>query len=823
MGRQPVCQRLARKPESGHAALRARGGDSGAAAFGGNAPGHADASFNDLRPLLDAFANAMVDIENVLPPTGPGGGGNGGPMPAPQTFYFKIPPNDKLLGYWSTVATRLFNLRHCENIAGGALSLPLFDSPIDPGLLAAAQAAGVDIGSVLSDVSAPLPNYRYDILHAQAQDFAGAVRGYGAQLLAALENRDADALALLLANLQQQLLVDANQIYQSRVDDANAQIAALQQALAPQQSRSSYYGSRNINAWEVKGLAADTGAGIEYGLIALSEFIASGAYIVPLFGIGVAGFGGSPAADAKEGGKNAGDSFKMAAKAVETATKAVEKGAAILYRAGGYFHRQDDWNQKAAEADIQVQQVQAQITGAQARLAIAQLDQTNHRTAIDNLQQQIDFLTDKFTNTDLYDWMAGKLSDTYFQSYRLAYGMAKKTERCYRYELGLTTSNFITFGYWDSLHQGLLAGDNLAHDIRRMHDSYLDLNVRRYEISRIFSLAKLDVTALIGLLQNGKCDFTVPEALFDADYPGHYQRQLRRVSITVVYPSPGKNDNVTCTLTLASNRVRMNSSLNGNADPYAEVTPGPDDRFVYQYGAVQTIVMSQAQDDPGLFENQIHYQITDPRYLPFEGAGAISDWHLELPIGNEIDVTTVGDVQIHLLYTALDGGAGLRSAAEASVAANAPTSGHKLFSAQNDFPVSSTAPLGTLSAWQNFLAPSPATDQQLVLPIGASKFPAWTRGKTITVTGLTVFAVSWTGGDFVLQPQAPLPTANVTLAAVGPAPALVAQGSVAVSPATKLGTWTFKLQVSGAIDFRSLTSSQIGDVLLQIDYTATVR
>jgi len=29
--------------------------------------------------------------------------------------------------------------------------------------------------------------------------------------------------------------------------------------------------------------------------------------------------------------------------------------------------------------------------------------------------------------------------------------------------------------------------------------------------------------------------------------------------------------------------------------------------------------------------------------------------------------------------------------------------------------------------------------------------------------------------------------------------------------------------VSGAIDFRSLTSSQIGDVLLQIDYTATVR
>jgi hypothetical protein len=785
-------------------------------------PLRAGAAFNDLLPKLDAFANAMVDIENVLPATGPGPGpgpgGGGGPMPPPHTFYFKIPPNDKLLGYWATVADRLFKLRHCENIAGQPLALPLFDAPIDPGLLAAAQAAGVDLGSVLNDLSAPLPAYRYDVLHAQAQDFCNAVRGYGAQLLAALEKRDADALALLLPTLQQQLLADANQIYQWRIDEASDQITALGQALALQQSRANYYGSRDINAWEVLGLAADTGAGIQYGLIALSEFIASGAYLVPLFGIGVAGFGGSPAADAKEGGKNAGDSFKMAAKAIETATKAVEKGASILYRTGGYFHRQDDWNQKAAEANIAAQQVTAQISAAQVRFNIATLDQTNHQTAIDNLQQQIDLLTDKFTNTALYDWMVGKLSDTYFQSYRLAYAMAKKTERCYGYELGLTTGGFISFGYWDSLHQGLLAGEALAHDIRRMHASYLDLNVRRYEISRIISLGKLDVVALITLLQTGKCNFSLPESLFDADYPGHYQRQLKRVSITVVYPSPGKNDNVTCTLTLVANKVRMNSLLNGNADPYVEIAGGNDDRFLYQYAAVQSIVTSQAQDDPGLFENQIHYQITDPRYLPFEGGGAISDWHLELPITNEIDVTTVGDVQIHLLYTALDGGAGLRAAAMATLAANAPTAGSKLFSAQNDFPVSSTAPAGTLTPWQALFAPPAATDQVLALPITAAKFPPWTRGKTITVTGLTVYAVSWTGGGFTLQPQAPLPAANVPLNPVGPAPVLVAQGAVAVTPATKLGTWAFKLQVAGAADFRSLTSSQIGDVVLKVDF-----
>ena len=72
----------------------------------------------------------------------------------PQTFYFKIPPNDKLLGYWTTVADRLYKLRHCQNIAGvtrsaGPVRRADRSRPADP-----AQAAGVDIGSVLSDLAA---------------------------------------------------------------------------------------------------------------------------------------------------------------------------------------------------------------------------------------------------------------------------------------------------------------------------------------------------------------------------------------------------------------------------------------------------------------------------------------------------------------------------------------------------------------------------------------------------------------------------------------------------------------------------------------------
>ena len=105
------------------------------------------------------------------------------------------------------------------------------------------------------------------------------------------------------------------------------------------------------------------------------------------------------------------------------------------------------------------------------------------------MQKQIDFLTDKFTNNSLYDWMVSSLSPHYFQSYQLAYQMCRQVERCYQFELGIQNSSFIQFGYWDSLHKGLLAGETLNHDLRRMQAAYLQQNGRRYELSRYVSLA----------------------------------------------------------------------------------------------------------------------------------------------------------------------------------------------------------------------------------------------------------------------------------------------------------------------------------------------
>ena len=174
-------------------------------------PQHADESFDQLEPALDAFANAMVEIENVIGGAGSAAAGapaTVGRLPA-QTFYFKIPSNAKLLGYWTTVADRLYKLRHCQNITGAPLQLALFDAPIDPGLLIAAQAAGVDLSSVLSDLgaAAQLPLHLALPAGARLRQCRARLRSLAAGR--AREERRRRA-ALLQQTIQQQLLTDGS-------------------------------------------------------------------------------------------------------------------------------------------------------------------------------------------------------------------------------------------------------------------------------------------------------------------------------------------------------------------------------------------------------------------------------------------------------------------------------------------------------------------------------------------------------------------------------------------------------------------------------------
>ena len=115
----------------------------------------------------------------------------------------------------------------------------------------------------------------------------------------------------------------------------------------------------------------------------------------------------------------------------------------------------------------------------------------------------------------------------------------------------------------------------------------------------------------------------MPEWLFDMDSPGQYLRRIKTVAVTIPAVT-GPYTTIHAKLSLLRSSIRTSSLL---GDQYARSEDGEDARFRDFTGAIQSIVTSSAQNDSGLFE----VDLRDERRLPFEGAGAISTWRIELP------------------------------------------------------------------------------------------------------------------------------------------------------------------------------------------------
>ena len=81
------------------------------------------------------------------------------------------------------------------------------------------------------------------------------------------------------------------------------------------------------------------------------------------------------------------------------------------------------------------------------------------------------------------------------------------------------------------------------------------------------------------------------------------------------------------------------------------------------YVPVNSIATSTGLNDPGMFD----FNFRDERYLPFEGAGAISTWKIELSTVKELrqfDYSTISDVILHLNYTARENAGTFKDDAE---------------------------------------------------------------------------------------------------------------------------------------------------------------
>ncbi len=656
---------------------------------------------------------------NLSPTVGAGSSGGAGPLfGVGSTLYFCVPRNDKMLGYWDIVADRLFKIRHCMNIQGLVRPLALFDPPIDPGMLVKAAAAGIDIGGIVNGLSQPIGPVRSLMLIQKASELASEVRSLGGALLTAIEKGEAEHMALMRqrhdiqiqqlsqevkflqwqssreatqslltsrntalerlhfyqrllglpadANAPESITIDRRELTEENFDDTyQALVGQYDKPMTLQKlsaltifggsnpsnqsgatSSGALYLNRNENAdlnihSPNAAVLQTTAAAVKAGATALS--------LIPQFPIKLAFWG--IGAEINFGGEQLSKAVTVASDIVEIFAGIENHKASSASKTGSFERRADEWILQYNQAAHELMQNGRQILTSLIAEQIAFREYQNTKQQIENAREVDQYMRDKYTNEELYLWMQGEVSRLYYEYYRFAFETARKAERTMKAELmrpEVDSQDFIKFNYWDGGRKGFLSGEALHLDIKRMEMAYHDNNKRELEITRHISLRQLDPFALMTLRATGSCRVTVPEWLYDKDCPGHYMRRIKSVALSI--PSVvGPYTSVNCTLSLIKSSVRKSSTAAVGAYKRQGTS---DDRFIDYGGAIQSVVTSSANNDSGMFETNLR----DERFLPFEGAGAISTWQLDLPADfRAFNYDTISDVILHIRYTARQG------------------------------------------------------------------------------------------------------------------------------------------------------------------------
>ena len=726
-----------------------------------------------------------------------------------KALYFCVPRNDKLLSYWDTVADRLFKIRNSLNFQGIFRQLALFEPPIDPAMLARATAAGLDVGAIINGLNQPLPLVRFQLLVQKAAEICQEVKSLGNSLLSAMEKEDGEAMAILRAKHERVVMEMVEHVRYGQLQEAIKSKEGLLKSLALAVQRYTYYerqlgkkaeeienaipdlgeldrdslakmkfamtepevglreievdiaadvfaqaakalnGGKILSSHEVRESLLLEGAQLSSDIANVLNTISSALHVIPVFKIHgqPMGVGGTT----ETGGPYFGWGIAATANAAKAVSERLNFEARRTARIDGFARREREWAFQSNLAAGEITQIFKQVRGAEIRQAVGELELKNHRQQMKHAEEIERFLNEegtenkgKKTNKALYVWMKREVKGLYGQCFQFAFDIAKKAERALQHELGNPELSYLQFGYLAG-KEGLLAGEKLYFDIKRMEMAYHDLNQREYELTKHVSLLQVNPLALLQLRATGRCTAMLPEALFDMDGPGHYFRRIKTVAVSIPCVT-GPYASVNCTLTLLKSSIRKTQILSDGV--YAREN-AEDDRFNDYYGSLQSIVTSSAQNDSGLFETNLR----DERYLPFENSGVVSEWQLELPANPsngdpaQFDYNTISDVILHIRYTAREGGGLLRKQAVKNVATTieeAQAAGSvRLFSVRHEFP----------TEWAKFQGQTPGDNQrfELALTLRPEHYPYWSTGRLNSVTEVHILARTTQNGIDIFE------------------------------------------------------------------------
>ena len=562
------------------------------------------------------------------------------------TALFLPQQNEKLAGYWQTLAQRLYNLRHNLSIDGQPLSLAIYAKPADPAALLSAAVNASQGGSDLP--AAVMPLYRFPVMLESARGMVGQLSQFGSTLLSITERQDAEALSELLQTQGSALVLQSVALQDKEIEAIDADKAALEESRSGAQSRLNSYTSlydENVNTGETQAMNLYlSSSSIAAGATALHMTAAALEMVPNIYGMAV-------------GGSRYGALLDATAIGLQVASDSTRIAGDRISQSEAYRRRRQEWEIQRNAAESDVKQIDAQLASLAVRREAAVLQKTYLETQQAQTQAQMTFLQNKFSNKALYNWLRGKLAAIYYQFYDLTVSRCLMAEKAWQWECNDEATSFVRPGAWQGTYAGLLAGETLMLNLAQMEKAYLEQDQRALEVTRTVCLSEVyaglstdafaladKVTELVNATKGNAG--TDDNGLKIADKQLQATLKLSELAIKDDYP-----DNLGTT-----RRIKQISvTLPALVGPYQDV------RAVLSYGGsvvmprgCKALAVSHGMNDSGQFQ----LDFNDPRYLPFEG----------IPVGDEGTLTlsfpdadskqkalllSLTDIIVHIRYTIL--------------------------------------------------------------------------------------------------------------------------------------------------------------------------
>jgi Tc toxin complex TcA C-terminal TcB-binding domain len=579
----------------------------------------------------------VVPLEPNIRPRGnsntPGGFGYQPPKftPAPDmlTIDACVPPNPVLRALRLRAELNLYKIRTCRSITGERRQVDPYSAPTDTTSGMPAIGAGGQL--VLPGLTnlAPTP-YRFSVLIERARNLVQLSQQTESAMFAAIQAGDAERYTAFKAKQDLESARANVKLQTLRVAEADSNIVLTELYRDRAQLQIQQY-----SEWLSGGMSDNEQVAIA------AMWVAFGLYA------GVAVSYASAAIAAASTGVGAIQAFQFATAGASTAAQASQQLAQIYQFWQAYDEKRQGWmfQRNLAQQDRKIAEQQYFVAQDQKRVVLQ--EQTIASLTQDHASATIEFLSRKFTNTDLYDWMADVLGGVYRYFLQQATGTARLAASQLAFERQEAPPPFIQGDYWkppsdnassDTAvdRRGLTGSARLLQDITQLEQYALATDLRKLQLSKTLSLVQLAPLEFQRFRETGVLNFATPMNLFDRDFPGHYLRLIHRVRVSMLALTPPAMG-IRATLT-AGRLSRV--VIGGDLFDTVRVSHGPD-----------MVALSSARESTGLFEMDLQ-----PTMLaPFENIGVDTTWELRMPrAANPFDFNSIGDVLFTIEYTALN-------------------------------------------------------------------------------------------------------------------------------------------------------------------------